>query len=107
MYFWLRLISILRTASEILFVFCVFTKSGTGGGGWCHLNGGTLLDSTIVIKVLVGWCHPGWHCVDQFLPGCTNGHYSYLGEASFLARKVVLVLNECFPGKNADYCKYC
>ena len=54
MYFWLRLISILRTASEILFVFCVFTKSGTGGGGWCHLNGGTLLDSAIVRSWLGG-----------------------------------------------------
>ena len=82
MYFWLRLISI-HTASEILFVFCVFTKSGTGGGGWCHLNGGTLLDSTIVIKVLVSTVWTNSYLVAQMGITLTLGKLHFWQERWF------------------------
>ena len=80
--------------------FCVSTKNGTRGGGWCDPICTWWLLS---LAVKAPWLVPGGptlaSCMDRL-----KKHYSQLVGGLFLAGKAVLALSTCLTNESADYC---
>ena len=102
MHFWLH--HTVHCAEKVVsaYWFCVSRKSGTGGGGWGHLQCAVHMVAARLgfEKAMVGTgrATPRPDCMDRL-----RKHYSHLAEGWLLARKAAWVLSGCMATDSADY----